>query len=478
MTGNASQKLPLYALTALVVSSMIGGGIFSLPQNAAASAGPAAMLIAWSITAVGMLMLALVFQMLANRKPELDSGIYAYARAGFGPYVGFLSAWGYVLSAWIGNISYFVLMFSTLGQWFGAFGEGNTAWAVAGASAILWVIHALMMRGIKQAAIINVAATVTKVAAVALFIMLGLTGFKLGVFTADLWGRATPDLGSPLDQVRKMMLITVWVFIGIEGASVFSARARTRADVGRATVLGFLGTLLLLVLVNVISMGILGQAELAGLENPSMAGVLSQVVGPWGGWAISGALLVSLFGSLLAWMLLCSEILFTAAKDESMPRFLTAENRHGVPHNAVLLSNTVLQIFLLLTMSSQSTYLTLVSLATSTVLLPYLFSALYAVKLTRSGESYAGQAQARRTDLLVAALAVIYSLWLVYAAGPTYLLLSVLAYLPGTALFILSRRERGERVFAPAEQALLAALTLAALYAGYLLYTGAISIGS
>jgi amino acid transporter len=83
-----TQKLQLGALIALVVGSMIGGGIFSLPQNMAARADAGAILIGWGITAIGMLTLAFVFQTLANRKPELDSGVYAYAKAGFGDYMG------------------------------------------------------------------------------------------------------------------------------------------------------------------------------------------------------------------------------------------------------------------------------------------------------------------------------------------------------------------------------------------------------
>ena len=113
-----TQKLRLNALIALVVGSMIGGGIFSLPQNIAEHAAGGAVLIGWAITAVGMLALAFVFQTLANRKPELDSGVYAYAKAGFGDYMGFSSAWGYWISAWMGNVGYFVLLFSTLGYSF------------------------------------------------------------------------------------------------------------------------------------------------------------------------------------------------------------------------------------------------------------------------------------------------------------------------------------------------------------------------
>jgi len=264
--SDSTQKLRLGALIALVVGSMVGGGIFSLPQNIAASASAGATLIGWLITGVGMLTLAFVFQTLANRKPELDGGVYAYAKAGFGDYMGFSSAWGYWISAWIGNVSYMVLLFSTLGYFFPVFGEGNTLPAVIGASLLLWLLHFLVLRGIKEAAFINTVTTIAKMLPLALFIVIAAIAFKMDVFTADFWGRGNSELGSVMDQVRNMMLVTVWVFIGIEGASIFSARAEKRSDVGKATVIGFVGVLLLLVLVNVLSQGIMAQAELAGLK--------------------------------------------------------------------------------------------------------------------------------------------------------------------------------------------------------------------
>ena len=69
----------------------------------------------WSIAAGGMYTLARVFQALAERKPDLDAGVYAYAKAGFGDYPGFLSALGYWIGSCIGNVSYWVLIKSTLG---------------------------------------------------------------------------------------------------------------------------------------------------------------------------------------------------------------------------------------------------------------------------------------------------------------------------------------------------------------------------
>ena len=298
--SDSSNKLGLGALVALVVGSMIGGGIFSLPQNIAASASPGAVLIGWAITGVGMLTLAFVFQTLANRKPNLDGGVYVYAKAGFGDYMGFSSAWGYWISAWIGNVSYMVLLFSTLGFFFPIFGEGNTLPAIVGASILLWLLHMLVLRGIKEAAIINMITTVAKIVPLAMFVVLAAVAFKLDIFTADFWGEGNVELGSVMDQVRNMMLVTVWVFIGIEGASIFSARAKNRSDVGKSTVIGFIGVLLILVMVNVLSMGIMNQPELAGLKNPSMAGVLEHVVGSWGAMLISIGSAVSLAGALVS----------------------------------------------------------------------------------------------------------------------------------------------------------------------------------
>lgn len=474
--SQAAAKLRLPALVALVVGSMVGGGIFSLPQNMAASAGAGAILIGWAITAVGMLTLAFVFQNLANRKPELDAGVYAYAKAGFGDYMGFSSAWGYWISAWIGNVSYFVLLFSTLGYFFPVFGEGNTPAAIACASLLLWIVHLLVLRGIREAALVNLVTTIAKLVPLLLFIVITAIAFQLEVFTADFWGTGNLELGSVMNQVRNMMLVTVWVFIGIEGASVYSARADNRADVGKATVIGFVGVLLLLVMVNVLSMGILNQAELAGLQNPSMAGVLEQVVGHWGAVLISVGLIVSLTGALLAWTLLCAEILFVGARDHTMPNFLKQENAKRVPTNALWLSNGLIQLFLIVTLFNQATYLSLLYLATSMILLPYFWSAAYAVLLAVRGETYEGAAGTRNKDLLIGLIALIYAVWLVYAGGLQYVLLSALLYAPGAILFAKAKREQGQPVFTPLESLVFLAVLVGAGIAAYGLYAGFLSL--
>jgi len=475
-TARTLGTLGLGLLVALVVGSTIGSGIFGLPQNMAAGAGAGAILIGWVITGVGMLMLALVYQMLALRKPDLDNGVYAYARALSGEYVGFNSAWGYWISAWIGNVGYLVAAFGALGYFFPIFGNGNTIGSFIGASIVVWIVHALVLRGIHGATMLNAVVTIAKVLPLVLFIALVAMAFQIGTFNLNFWG--DPKLGSVLDQVKSTMLVTVWVFIGIEGASVYSARARKREDVGRATIIGFVITLLLLMAVSLLSLGILSQPALAAIKNPSMAGVLEKAVGTWGAILIYIGLIVSVGGGFLAWMLLAAESLFTPAGGGVMPAWLAQQNNKGVPANALWLTNGMVQVFLVITLFSKASYLALISLSTAMILVPYLFSALYGLSLSwrGKGEQSSGSIKFGRGTILVAALAAIYCLWLFYAAGLKYLLLSALLYAPGALVYTVAKRQRAKRVFNTWEWVILAVLVVLALVSAYLLATGRLGL--
>lgn len=469
-----STKLKLGSLTALVVGSMVGSGVFSLPQNMAAGSGPLAILIGWAITAVGMLALVFVYQSLAIRRPELDAGPYAYAKAGFGPFVGFASAWGYWISAWVGNVSYAVIVFSALSYFFPAFGDGNTWQAVLGASILLWIIHVLILAGIRQAAIINLIVTLAKIAPVVLFVGIVALAFKLDVWSLDFSGLGNPALGTITAQVKSTMLVTLWVFIGIEGASVFSARAERRKDIATATVLGFFTCLALYALVSLLSLGIMSQPQLAALKNPSMAGVLEAVVGPWGAILINLALVVSVIGAFLSWTLLAAEVPHVAGKDGTMPRFFSKESARGVPSTSLLITNLLVQAFLVITLFAHSTYQALFYIASTAILVPYIFSGAFAAKLALTGESYKDGEQ-RAGPLAAGLLATIYGLWLVYAAGPAYLFMCAILYAPGILIYVWARREDNKRIFNPVEAVLAIALTAIAILAVYEMWTGAVS---
>jgi arginine:ornithine antiporter / lysine permease len=470
------QELSRGALVALVVGSMVGSGIFALPAAFGRATGALGALIAWVIAGIGMLMLAFVFQTLSRRRPDLDSGIYAYAKAGFGEYPGFASAVGYWIGCCLADVACLVLIKATLGQFFPIFGDGTTPVAIASASALLWGVHVLVLRGIKQAATLNTIATYAKIVPIFLFVVIVAISFKADVFAANFWGGEAPTLSNVSVQVRGTMLVTVFAFVGIEGASVYSRYARDRNDVGTATVLGFLGVLCLLVLVTTLSYGVLPRAELGALANPSMAGVLASIVGQWGAVFISVGLLISVLGNYLAWSLLAAEVVHSAALSGTMPSFLAHESANKVPSSALWLTNIVIQTFLVVTWFAEYAFTLALKMTSAMTLIPYLLVAAYGLKLALTGETYGRDARARATDRAIAAIATLYAASMIYAGGAKFLLLSAILYAPGTILFVVARREQAKALFTRVEQLLVAAIFVAAAAGIYGLAYGAISI--
>ena len=478
VNAETSHKLTLLPLIALVVGSMIGGGVFNLPSDMSRGASPGAIIIGWLITGIGMLMLAFVYQNLAVRKPDLNAGPYAYAKAGFGSFVGFNSAWGYWLSAFLGNVAYAVAIFSALSYFFPVFGGGNNLPSIIGASLCLWLIHTLVLKGIKQAAFVNVVTTLAKLVPLVLFVLVAIIAFNWDKFTFSFWGagdaQGAGGLGAVVDQVKSTMLVTLWVFIGIEGASVYSARAARRSDVGRATVIGFAGALGLYVLVSLLSTGVLSQPELAGLKVPSMAGVFEPLVGSWGAALINLGLMISVGGAFLSWTLLCAEIPYTCGKDGTFPKWFARENENGSPANSLWATNIMIQLFLILSYFSQSAYQFFYFIASVAILPPYVLSGAYALKIALSGNGYAA-GETRGRDIFVGALATVYGLWLVYAAGLQYLLMCAVLFAPGIIVYAKARSETGQRVFVGFEIIIAVVIVALALLAAWLMWTGKIS---
>ncbi|HZY49376.1 MAG TPA: amino acid permease, partial [Devosia sp.] len=234
------EKLSLPALTAMVVGSMVGAGIFNLPGRFATATGPFGAIIAWLIAGTGMYMLARVFQALAEKRPDIDSGVFAYAKAGFGDYMGFLSAFGYWLGSCLGNVFYWVLIGSTLGQFFpDLFGDGSTAIAIVVSLVGIWLFHFMILRGVEQAAVVNTIVTIAKIVPLLIAVIAFIVFFHWDTFAQNFFGGVDMPEKSLVNQVRDTMLITVFVFLGIEGASVYSRFATKRSDVGSATILGF-----------------------------------------------------------------------------------------------------------------------------------------------------------------------------------------------------------------------------------------------
>jgi len=456
------KKLGLSALTALVLSSMLGAGVFSLPQNMAQVASPAALLIGWAITGIGILFLAVAMLVLTRIRPDLDGGIFTYAREGFGELVGFCSAWGYWLCAVIANVSYLVIVFSALSFFTDTpelrlFGDGNTWQSIVGASVLLWVVHFLVLRGVQTAASINLAATLAKLVPLGLFIVLAAIAFNSDVFTLDFRGI---DLGVPVwEQVKNTMLITLWVFIGVEGAVVVSARARNKKDVGRATLLAVISALCVYLLVTLLSMGVVARPELAEMRNPSMAGLMVRMMGSWGEIVIAAGLIISVCGAYLSWTIMAAEVPLLAATHKAFPRVFARQNANNAPSASLWLTNLSVQASLVLIWLTGSDYNTLLTIASEMILVPYFLVGAFLLKVAR-----------RPLHKVIGVGACIYGLWLLYASGPMHLLLSVVLYAPGLMVFIYARRTHEDNVLLKRrELALIGLLLVAAIPATWML---------
>ena len=484
-----SHSVSLWTLVALIIGSTVGAGIFSLPQNIASVAAPGAMLIGWAIAGVGMLSVAFVFQILAHRKPHLDSGVYSYVRAGLGDFIGFASGWGYWLGSVIAQVGYATLFFNTLGHYLPLFDASHRWSSAIAVSAMTWGIFAVLTRGTQQAAIMNLITTVAKlVPIVAFVVLLAFVGFSWDRFTLDFWGRDSGE--TVFEQIQGIMLFTVWVFIGVEGASVYSKQARKRTDVGRATIIGFISVLALLVSVSTLSYGVLTQAELAALPDNSMASVLTAVVGDWGGLLISVGLCLSVLGAYVSWQMLCAEPITLMALDGLLPRTVGRTNKAGAPWVAQLISTIAIQGFVIVFFANETSYNAMVQLATIMYLLPYIFSSLYLVLLASRGRGLshpkAGvsfdlsgpevSGRDNRRHLAVAVLAFAYSMWLIYAADLVYVLFGAIAIIPGLIPYVATRLFKRERVFNTFEWVIVAIIVVAAVAAAWGLARGTLSL--
>jgi len=450
---DTKDKLSVPALTAMVVGSMVGAGVFQLPARFATQTGVYGALIAWAIAGLGMLTLAFVFQTLAVRKPDLDNGVYVYARTGFGIYPGFLSAVGFWASACAGNAFYWVLIMTTLSQLFpslaGWLGQGDTWPAFIVSVAAVWGYFLLIRRGVKEAAWINYIVTIAKLVPLALFLVLVIFFFDGDVFVGNLTGGYDVPGGASLFlQVQGTMLVTVFVFLGIEGASVYSRYAKRREDVGTATVLGLLGVLALFASISILSYGILPKAEIAALSQPSVGGVLEAAVGPWGGAFIRVGLIVSVLGAYLAWQLLAADVVFAAAKDNDMPRYFARLNSQQVPEHAVFWTSVLVSLVLFAVQFVRNALDFTLDLTAALALAPFALTSAYAVKIAWQRDGYGGTPPGRRArELAIAVISTIYTLFLIWAAGYTFVFLSCILLAPATVLYILARREQNAKLF-------------------------------
>ena len=475
--------LGVMGLAAIVISSMIGGGIYSLPQNMAQAASVGAVLVAWLITGIGIYFIANTFRILSVAKPDLTAGIYMYARSGFGSYMGFNIGWSYWLCQICGNVGYAVITMDALDYFFpGVFTGGNNLNSIIGGSILIWFFNCLVLRGIQQASFINLVATVVKIVPLILFIIIMAVLFKADRFDFDFWGerlKGFKGLGSIPEQIKSTMLVTLWAFIGIEGAVVLSGRAKSQESVGRATFIGFLGCLGIYVLLSVLPYGFMSQQKLATIANPSTAGVLEAAVGHWGAWLMNFGLIVAVLASWLAWTMIVAEMPYQMAQNGTFPKMFGRENTHKAPCTSLWITSGMMQLAMILVYFSNNAWNTMLSITGVMVLPAYFTSCAYLWKLCTDHEyQKMPHLPGRSEALLTAVLGSIYALWLIYAAGLSYLLMAIVFIAAGLPVYMVAKyqQDRSQPFFTYREAILAYGLLIIAIYALYAFSHGLLKV--
>lgn len=440
----------LIGLIGMVISSCIGSGVFAITGQLAGVASPGAVLIAWLIVGVGFLALAFSLNNLTEKRSDLH-GIFSYADAGWGPLAGFISGWGYWLSAWLGNVAFATMMMSTIGYFYPAFLPGNTIPCIIIASIVMWALTYLVIRGVESAAFLNAIVMVCKVAAIAVTLIFGIFLFNAGIFTADFWGNVYdnavaagqygPDaapLGGVGTQIFNCMIIMMWCFVGIEGASVVSSRAARKTDVGKATLIGFICLMLIYVGASVLPYGYMSSTEVAALDYPALVYVFSSMAPGWGGPFISIAIIISILGSRLSFTILPAETTSEMADYKLLPASWGKLNSHNAPSMSLLIVGACTQAFLIVLLFSADAYDFAFSMCTVAIVITWAFAAAYQAKW--------GVQNKNMVQAAIGFVAVAFQVIGVLFNGWSFLLLTCVGYIPGFFIYVKARKDYGNAI--------------------------------
>ncbi|WEV38581.1 basic amino acid/polyamine antiporter [Lactobacillus sp. ESL0680] len=429
------KKINGFTLVMLIVTTSIGAGIFALSSDLAHAAAQGPALIAWLIIGIGVILLAATFNNLLIKCPTLN-GIFTYGKKGFGDFAGFISGWGYWMSCWLGNIAISTIFMSTLGYFFPIFSKSNSIYSIIGASICSWLLIFMVSLGIENAAFVDSIITICKLIPIIVFIIASILVFKVNFFSQHFWGNLANsfNFSSTVVQVKNCFMTMMWLFVGIEGATVLAARAKSKKIAGRSTLIGVVALLIIYVLASILPYGYFTRAQLINAPQPPMAYLLEKIVGPWGGLLISVGVLISIIGTWISWTILPSETMCAMAKEKLLPKKLGETNKFGAPIYALITTGVMVQLFLISLLFTNKAYEFAYSLSTASVIITYIIVASYQIKLSSQEKN--------KRQLFIGIGTLIFETVGILFAGLKYLLVCTIIYIPGLYLYYLAVRKR------------------------------------
>lgn len=424
-------KIGLFTSTSLVVGNMIASGVFLLPASLAVYGGIG--LLGWIGSSAGAIVLALLFSKLSKKIPNALGGPYAYTRAGLGDFAAYLVAWGYWISIWCTNAAIAVAFVSYLTVFFEVL-KTNSFLALGTGLSAIWLLTWVNTRGVKEVGWVQKITTVLKIAPLVLVTIMGL-------FYIDFSNFVPFNISSVsnFSAVTATATLTLFAFLGLESATIPAGNIHEpEKTIPRATMIGTIITIFVYVLSSTVVMGMIPAAELKN-SNAPFADAAAIIWGDSARYWVAAGAIVSTLGALNGWILLQGQMPMAAARDKLFPVLFNKKNSKGVPALGIVIGSILISGLMMLNftngLNDMFTFMALMT--TLTVLIPYLFSA------TSYGIMILQEKFWKRdliSQLIIAALAFLFSLWAVVGSGQETVYWGFIAILSGIPFYMWMKR--------------------------------------
>jgi amino acid transporter len=429
------RELGLLPATAIVVGNMIGSGIFMAPQGLAAASNPKTTIIAWIITALGSMLLALSFANLGVKIPK-TGGPIVYTREAFGEFPAFLIAWTYWIGSWVGNAAIITAFMNYLSYFFPVFSQSKPL-AFLTSSLILWALTYINYRGVKEAGIVSMITTVLKILPLIVFAIIALTHFNISYFNT-----VSSKEVSGLSTLPAAIAITLWSFVGLESATIPAGEIKDpERNIKLSTIYGTLITVAIYLAISILAIGAMPQDMLAN-SNAPLADIINYATEQkWGGTLIALGAVISTLGATSGWILITARSSFAAAEDKLFPKvFAKVHPKYNTPSASLIISGIAANILLVMNYVSSltSAFNFMLLLATLSFLPAYSFTAAAEILLLRNKDENFNLLNFIKSSF-ISILAFAYSIYAIYGTGAEVVMYGFILMLIGIPFYVYQK---------------------------------------
>ncbi|WP_020399912.1 amino acid permease [Kordiimonas gwangyangensis] len=411
----------------LAIGMMVGSGVFMLP-TVLAPYGKLG-LMSWVVTGTGTIAMALALAFMARRVPK-EGGPYAYSRAGFGGFAGFLMAWGYWISLWTAVAAVTVASLGYISVFLPILRTSNTL-AIGTGLLIIWSLVYLNCRSIKDSSVFQLVTSLAKLLPLLFLATVGLFGIESANFDTML----TPS-EPPLSALAAASVLAMWAFIGFEVATIPAGDIKDPAKtIPRATIAAVMVVVVLYLAVSVAVFGLVPAQDLVNSTAP-LADAATRLVGPIGALVIAAVAIIATVSGVNANLLVAGHMPMAAALDGLFPRRFARLTKSGTPAFGFVVGGMLASFVLVFNYVDGlvAAFEFLILISTLSALIPITFSTaaawLFSVR-TPSPSKFR-----RVRDTIASIIGFLYTIWAIAGSGRDAVYWGFLLLLAGVPVYV------------------------------------------